>query len=124
MLLFRYEELQYSLSLYGWGVRVESDEELYNFIFFYILIFASCNTTMYCWFPFFSKNKFISKKRMLKCTVKLQVILQNYNQNRFFFFFFSFGLYLVKHGKHGFHIIDGPLYCYIISSVYVTHFIS
>ena len=116
-----------SLSLYGWGVRVESDEELYNFIFFYILIFASCNKTMYCWFPFFSKNKFISKKRMLKCTVKLQVILQNYNPNWgffFFFFFFSFGLYLVKHGKQGFHIIDGPLYCYIISSVYVTHFIS
>lgn len=116
-----------SLSMVGGsGLRV-----MKNFIILLSFIFSFLQVvTQLCTvgFLFFSKNKFISKKRMLKYTVKLQVILQNYNPNRVFFFlsffYHSFGLYLVQHGKRGFHIIDGPLYCYIISSVYVTHFIS
>lgn len=88
----------------GSGLRV-----MKNFIILFSFIFSFLQVVMQlCTFGFlfFSKNKFISKKRMLKYTFKLQVISQNYNPNRFFIFIFhSFGRYLVQHGKHGFHII-------------------
>lgn len=61
-----------------------------NFIILFSFIFSFLQVVMQLCtvgFLFFSKKKFISKKRMLKYTFKLQVISQNYNPNRFFFFF-------------------------------------